>query len=44
MLGPIETELWERADAIAAADATSRAHFVTEAWDLVDAALVRLGI
>ena len=44
VLGPVETDLWERADAIAATDAASRAHFVTEEWDRVEAALVRLGV
>jgi len=42
VLGPLETELWQRADA-AAADPATQLTCVTEAWRAVDAALVRLG-
>jgi secernin len=44
VLGPIETELWEHADAIAASDAVSEGRLVAEEWELIDAALVQLGV
>jgi hypothetical protein len=43
VLGPLETELWQRADADAD-DPAAHDACVTEAWCAVDAALVRLGI
>jgi secernin len=42
VLGPLEAELWERADEVAPA-AASHAAFVDEAWCAVDRALARLG-
>jgi hypothetical protein len=43
VLGPAETELWQRADADAK-DAAAHDACVLEAWQVVDAALVRLGV
>jgi hypothetical protein len=43
VLGPLEAELWQRADADAS-DPSALAPCVTEAWRSVDAALVRLGV
>ena len=43
VLGPLETELWGRADAAAPLPRTHEA-FVDESWRAVDAALVRLGV
>ncbi|MCZ7525702.1 MAG: hypothetical protein M5U14_04520 [Acidimicrobiia bacterium] len=43
VLGPVETDLWEEADA-AAADASDREAFAARAWDAVDTALRRLGV
>jgi len=42
-LGPLETGLWEQADACAD-DEHRRASFVADAWGEVDAALTRLGV
>jgi secernin len=42
VLGPVETELWELADA-AAPEPSAHTRCVDEAWRAVDAALVRLG-
>jgi dipeptidase len=45
VLGPIEADLWARADAAAiAADPAERLAVVGESWRAVDAALVRLGV
>ena len=44
VLGPAETQLWGHADAIAATDAESRTRLVAKEWEIVDAALVRLGV
>jgi len=45
VLGPLETELWQRAEVDATdTDPAARAVGVTEAWTSVDAALVRLGV
>jgi hypothetical protein len=43
VLGPVETELWQRADADAA-DTSAHEACTREAWQAVDAALVRLGV
>jgi secernin len=43
VLGPVETELWQRADADAT-DAPAHDACMLEAWRVVDAALVRLGV
>jgi len=43
VLGALEAELWERADHDAR-DPVARALCVTEAWEAVDAALVRLDV
>jgi hypothetical protein len=42
VLAPLETELWEEADALEADDA-ARTRFVDAAWPRVDAALTKLG-
>jgi secernin len=43
VLGPVETELWQRADADAA-DTSAHEACTLEAWRTVDAALLRLGV
>jgi secernin len=44
VLGPVEAELWDTADAaMASGEAARRAGAVQSAWPLVDAALVKLG-
>jgi hypothetical protein len=44
VLGPVEAELWDTADAaMASGEAARRAGAVHRAWPLVDAALVKLG-
>jgi len=43
VLGPLEADLWERADADAP-DVAAHALSVTEGWAAVDAALTRLGV
>jgi hypothetical protein len=43
VLGPLEADLWARADADAT-DPAAHGHCVDEAWRAVDAALARLGV
>jgi secernin len=43
VLGPLEADLWDRAD-VDALDPATRALSVAEAWRAVDAALTRLGV
>jgi len=48
VLGPVEAELWDEADALVASsavsDPTRRAELVASAWPRLDAALTRLGV
>jgi hypothetical protein len=43
VLGPVERDLWDEADALADAGDAAQAAFVARAFRPVDAALTRLG-